>query len=100
MLKAVQCKAHARSGAPCGKPAVPGARVCRFHGGRAPQVVAAARQRLLMAADPAAAKLIEIMRSKKTEPHVAISACKEILNLGRLGGSRRTRVRLPQVKPS
>jgi hypothetical protein len=80
MLKAVQCKAHARSGAQCGKPAEPGARVCRFHGGRAPQVLAAARRRLLMAADPATARLIEIALSKRTKDCDAIVAIREVLN--------------------
>ena len=33
-----------------------------------------------MAADPAAAKMIAIMRSPKSEAHVALAACREILN--------------------
>lgn len=41
-----QCTAHARSGNPCRQPAVAGATVCRFHGGGAPQVRAAAARRL------------------------------------------------------
>jgi len=43
-----KCTAHAKStGKQCTRPAVAGATVCRFHGGAAPQVVAAAQVRLL-----------------------------------------------------
>lgn len=41
-----RCVARARSGARCGQPVVRGAVVCRFHGGSAPQVKAAARRRV------------------------------------------------------
>lgn len=41
-----QCTAKSRSGNRCGNPPVPGATVCRFHGGRAPQVAAKAAQRV------------------------------------------------------
>jgi hypothetical protein len=57
-----------------------GQRVCRTHGGSAPQTLAAARLRLLMACDPVAARLIEIAKSKKTDPKDAIVAIREILN--------------------
>jgi len=54
--------------------------VCRVHGGSAPQVVAAAMRRILMAADPAAAKLIQIALGRKTHPKDAIMAIRELLN--------------------
>ena len=44
-----RCKAHARSGKQCRQPAVPGATVCRYHGGKAPQVIAAAAKRIAVA---------------------------------------------------
>ncbi len=43
-------------------------------------MLAAARRRLLAAADPVAARLIEIALSKRTEPRDAIVAAREILN--------------------
>lgn len=42
-----QCKAVNRSGKRCGKPAVPGATVCRNHGAAAPQVAERARLRVV-----------------------------------------------------
>jgi hypothetical protein len=57
-----------------------GGKVCRVHGGSAPQVIAAARHRLLKACDPVAARLIEIAKSKLTEPKDAIVAIREVLN--------------------
>ena len=51
-----------------------------MHGGSAPQVIAAARHRLLIAADPCAARLVEIARSTKTEDRDAIRAICAVLD--------------------
>lgn len=40
------CKGTNRQGDPCGLRPIPGGTVCAWHGGKAPQVVAAAQQRL------------------------------------------------------
>lgn len=42
-----QCSAHNRQGNPCGRPAMLGATVCDFHGGKAPQVRAKTTRRLV-----------------------------------------------------
>lgn len=42
-----QCSATSRHGQQCKHPAIPGATVCPYHGGSAPQVREAARRRLL-----------------------------------------------------
>lgn len=76
----MKCKAKTTRGTPCQSQALAGGRVCRVHGGHAPQVLAAARLRILQAADPVAARLIQIAKSKLTEPRDAIAACREILN--------------------
>lgn len=60
---APQCRAHNRQGTRCKRRPVPGALVCKLHGGAAPQVIRNARQRLLEAADPAAAALVELLKS-------------------------------------
>ncbi len=40
-----KCSAHTRSGRPCGQKPMAGQRVCRMHGGSAPQSLAAAERR-------------------------------------------------------
>lgn len=49
MGEARRCTARNRRGEPCGRFAVAGAVVCRFHGAAAPQVAAAARRRVVEA---------------------------------------------------
>lgn len=48
-----RCHAHNRQGEQCDKLVVPGATVCRYHGGLTPSVQAAARRRLDRLIDPA-----------------------------------------------
>jgi len=49
----VKCKATSKgTGQPCKRPAIPGGFVCRNHGGCAPQVKAAAQERLADLIDP------------------------------------------------
>lgn len=45
MGKAVQCSAKAKTGSRCKRSAIPGGKVCRYHGGAAPQVIKAAKVR-------------------------------------------------------
>lgn len=42
----VRCSAHTKAGNPCGQPRMSGQMVCRKHGGKAPQNLAAAERRL------------------------------------------------------
>ena len=43
-----RCSTTNRSGDRCGRSPIPGGMVCKFHGGGAPQTIAAARARLSM----------------------------------------------------
>lgn len=53
-----RCSAHTRAGKPCGQKPMLGQRVCRMHGGSAPQSIAAAEERVLAeGADAAVRKL-------------------------------------------
>jgi hypothetical protein len=79
-LPKVTCTAHRRDGLRCKGAPIRGATVCRLHGGSAPQVRDAARKRLLAAADPVAARLIEIALNVGTESQHAISAIVQVLN--------------------
>lgn len=95
----VMCKARSkRTGDPCNNPPVAGATVCRMHGGSAPQVRAAARVRLEMAADRAAR---ELLRMAMDDPEVADSVKLAALRdaLDRAGLSAKTAVSV-EVGPS
>ena len=86
------CKARRRNGEPCGNPPMLGSTVCRMHGGSAPQVKQAAQVRLMMAADPAAARLIEIANDKTMPPNVRLAANKEILDRANVVGTQQLNV--------
>ena len=57
-----QCTATNRKGTRCGRPAILGGRVCRFHGGAAPQVKRKALERLELAHITPDRTLLEIAR--------------------------------------
>ena len=60
-----RCTANAKStGDRCRKRPIPGGRVCKTHGGGAPQVQRSARQRLLAAVDPAIGVLIDVVETE------------------------------------
>ena len=74
-----QCTAKSKSsGGRCKNAPIPGGTTCRYHGGSAPQVQKAARQRLLEAADPAAARMIELLYSD--DERIAFGAAKDLLD--------------------
>lgn len=80
-LQAGKCHARSkRSGKQCGRDCTPGTTVCHYHGGAAPQVIAAARLRLLLAADPAAALIVSQMKNSKLDARERRAAAIEILN--------------------
>jgi len=62
-----QCTAHKKDGERCRRAPIKGGTVCPKHGGRAPQVRAAAQQRLLMATDNLMANLLKIATSGESE---------------------------------
>jgi hypothetical protein len=75
-----RCTAHLTdgSGTRCRKAAISGGTVCATHGGSAPQVKRSARERLLEAADPAAARLVRALESE--DERAAIRAAQIILD--------------------
>jgi hypothetical protein len=75
-----RCTAQSKQRADrCEQPAIPAGRVCRFHGGSAPQVRFAAHERLKEMQEPATVRLYELMMQKEF-PSTAISAVKDILD--------------------
>ncbi len=55
-----------------------GGTVCSMHGGKIPQVAKAARQRILEAADPAAAKLVALLDSQ--DERISLAAARDLLD--------------------
>jgi hypothetical protein len=86
-----RCTAHGKhSKKPCKNPAILGGTVCRMHGGSAPQVIAAAEERLRALRVPAVIRLEELMLQKEF-PSVAIAAVKDVLDRdGKLGKAKET----------
>lgn len=83
------CVARSKqTGKPCGRRAVPGATVCRWHGGAAPQVKRAAMERLRALQDPAIDRLARLIAQEEF-PTVAYAASRDILDrtLGKPGES-------------
>jgi hypothetical protein len=78
------CKGKTSKKKPCKAHAIAGGTVCRVHGGSAPQVMQAARVRLLAAADPLIARLLQIGlargKDRKVEPQHSLAAIREALN--------------------
>jgi hypothetical protein len=85
--KAQRCTAHSKStGKQCGRTAIPGGNVCRYHGGNAPQVRKAAAARLRAMVDPALGVLDYAMKRKSRKLKEAISAAKEVLDRAEFEG--------------
>jgi hypothetical protein len=74
------CTAKRTNGTPCKAHAIHGGRVCRIHGGAAPQVIAAAKLRLALAADAVAERLVKVALSKRTKDSDVIAAAKDLLD--------------------
>lgn len=91
-----RCKAHRKNGDQCKNASVPGATVCRFHGGAAKHVKAAARARLENAADLMAKQLLGIALTAESES-VKLAAIKD--SLDRAGLRPPAEVVLSQAEP-
>ena len=73
-----RCTAHKKDGQRCKKAAILGGTVCGTHGGSAPQVRNKARQRIMEAADPAAARMVELMASP--DERISFAASKDLMD--------------------
>ena len=75
-----RCSAKSkRTGTPCTMPAIAGGRVCRMHGGAAPQVQASARERL-MALQPKAIRTLDALLDAVDFPTVQLGAAKDVMD--------------------
>lgn len=85
---ALRCVAHKRNGDQCRQTAIRGGRVCKKHGGSAPQVIARARVRLQMQTMRMADELLGMALDTTLDykrPDVRLAAIKEVLDRGGLG---------------
>jgi hypothetical protein len=73
------CKATTRQGQRCKQPAIHGGTVCRYHGGAAPQVKAAAMERLRALQHPAIDRLARLTAQEEF-PTVAYAASRDVLD--------------------
>lgn len=76
----------------CQRAPIPGGNRCHLHGGGSPQAQRKAKERLLAAADPAAAALVEIVKDGENRPADRIRAAKEILDRAGIQGESKVEV--------
>ncbi|MGV0721548.1 hypothetical protein ABQF17_15020 [Mycolicibacterium elephantis] len=91
-----RCVGHKKTGERCKNAAILGSTVCRFHGGAAKHVKAAARARLDNAADLMAKQLLRIAIGSESEA-VKLAAVKDALD--RTLGKAPTTVEIGPTKP-
>ena len=84
---ATRCVAYKKTGERCRRQARRGTTVCDWHGAKAPQVKAKARQRLEEAADRMAKELLGIAEGAESEA-VKLAAVKHVLAVGGLSEKR------------
>jgi len=87
---ATLCSARKKDGTPCRRSPINGASVCRAHGGAAPQVVAAARRRLMEGSNQMAVLLMRIAEDDATPPAVRLGAIRDVLD--RAGVTSKTEI--------
>ncbi|WP_139809026.1 hypothetical protein [Mycobacterium avium] len=92
-----QCVATNTKGERCRSYAIPGARVCRNHGGATRHVKEAARVRLEMASNRLVGKLVEIAFDDTRPAAVQLDAIKDSLN--RAGLTKPAQVEVGPIKP-
>lgn len=77
-----RCTAKSKTtGERCKNPPIPGGTVCRYHGGAAPQVVAASARRVFEAlVAPALIQYRDIIENPATPPHVRLAALRDLFD--------------------
>ncbi len=74
-----RCSAHRQNGSACGAWAIHGAGVCGMHGGRAPQVMLAAEERIRALVHPSLDRIQRTI-ADDANPQLALAAARDILD--------------------
>jgi hypothetical protein len=78
---AQKCRARSKqTGNPCRQWAIPGGTVCVYHGGKAPQTEAKAKERLMALQAPAIETLAFLMKKRGQFPSTAYAAARDVLD--------------------
>ncbi len=80
-----RCKAHRKNGDQCKHAAMNGGSICQTHGGRARQVVAKAKLRLMENADPAVKQLLKIAFDDNEPTEIRLKATLAAIDRAGLG---------------
>jgi hypothetical protein len=84
-----------RAGLRCRSPKMKGSSRCRMHGSASRNAREKARERILMASDYAAKRLIQFMNSDAVPYNVRLSAAKDLLDRADLAGTSKVEVEMP-----
>ena len=91
----VSCTAKTRDGDLCKNAPMMGQRTCRMHGGSTQASRAKAQERILAAADPAAAKLVSLMQDKRVPHNVQLAAARDLLDRAGLASAQEITLKIP-----
>jgi hypothetical protein len=94
-----QCTAHSsQSGERCRKSAMHGQKVCATHGGKAPQNIKAAKERIAAMVDPALGQLLKLATKAESEA-VRLGAVRDVLDRAGLSAKQALEVTHHQGTP-
>jgi hypothetical protein len=89
------CTAKTRDGDLCKNAPMMAQGTCRMHGGSTQASRAKAQERILAAADPAAAKLVQLIQDKRVPHNVQLAAARDLLDRAGLASAQEITLKIP-----